>query len=166
MTNAFHWKGDWRVIREELMNVNWKGSMDRRLWIYDEVNEWKDAASNSVCSLTHWMIKVVPLVSTLGLLGSLSTTHQSAAKDDSPGDPFGHLVYSHTASRSCRLFELCLVDEATTLPLWFENGRAVARIWVWSRKKNIEGIEPHSATGASIFLKKPVHVVGIWTEQN
>ena len=159
MTNAFHWKDDWRVIREESCMWIGKALMDRRLWIYDEVNEWKDAASNSVCSLTHWMINIVPMVSTFGLLGSLSTTHQSAAKDDSLGDPFGHLVYSHTDSRSCSLFELCFVDEATTLPLWFVNGRAVARIWVWSRKKNIEGIEPHSATGASMFLVKPVHNV-------
>ena len=105
----------------------------------------------------------VPLVSTLGLLGPLSTTHQSAAKDDSLDDPFGHLVYSHTASRSCSLFEFCLVDEVTTIPIWCGNGRAVARIWVWvwSLEKIIEGIEPHSATRASIFLMKPVHVVGI-----
>ena len=69
------------------------------------------------------MINVVPLVSTPGLLGSLSTTHQGAAKDDYLGDPFGHLVYSHTASGSCSLFEFCLIDEATTIPLWFEDGR-------------------------------------------
>ena len=78
--------------------------MERRLWIYDEVNEWKGAASNPAFTFARLNDKAVPLVSTPGLLGSLSTTHQGAAKDDSLGDPFGHLVYSHTASILCSLF--------------------------------------------------------------
>ena len=78
--------------------------MERQLWIYDEGMSGKAPLQ---ILFSHWrgrMIKAVPLVSTPGLLGSLSTTHQDAAKDDSLGDPFGHLVYSHTASIRCSLF--------------------------------------------------------------
>ena len=92
---------DKRVVdSRELERLRWNAN-------FGYVMKWMSENAPLQILLSHWrgwMIKAVPLVSTPSLLKSLSTTHQGAAKDDSLGDPFGHLVYSHTASIRCSLF--------------------------------------------------------------
>ena len=41
-----------RVIKEELIHVNWKGFVEHDFG-YDEVSEWRGAASNSASSLAR-----------------------------------------------------------------------------------------------------------------
>ena len=81
--NCISMKGDWKGVGSR---ENRKVSLDRRRKAY--ANEWKGTAPNSI---TLWRrgLKTSPSVST-DLLGSLSATLQSAAKDDSLGDLFGH----------------------------------------------------------------------------
>ena len=97
-----------RWLESDKRDVNSR-ELERLRWSADfgYMMKWMSGKAPLQILLSHWsgqMIKAVPLISTPGLLGSLSTTHQGASKDDSLGDPFGHLVYSHMASISFSLF--------------------------------------------------------------